>query len=510
MENILNYSKTFGKHTLNVTGVQSIQKDDFETYRTEVQGIPAQAQSFHSLNSATSVLGVRSALTEWTINSFMGRVNYSFNDKYLLTATLRRDGSSRFGENTKYGNFPGIAVGWNITNEDFMKNVTFVDMLKLRAGWGKVGNQGVRPYQTQGLLARTTYAFGSTGAFGFRPGTISNPDLRWEESGNANVGLDFSVFRGRLQGSLEFYETNTRSLLLNDFLPGSVGFNFFSNNVGHTRNSGIELGITSVNVNSKNGFKWTTDFQFTKNNEEIVSLYNGKVDDLGNRWFIGYPLNTYFDWKKEGIWQSNEADQAKAYGSEVGQIKVKDINNDGKINADDRTLIGTDVPDWAGGLTNRFEFKGFDLSFFLFGRFGNTILSGFHRNQLALAGRYQQIKVDYWTPNNPTNEFPRPKSNQEFPVYNSTLFYYDGTFIKLRNINFGYTFSKGIAKKIGAESVRFYSSIQQPRIWSSYLSKYNGVDPEAAITPNPTGLTAVDAGVTPSTTVTTFGINIKF
>lgn len=521
MENILNYNKTFGKHTLNVTGVQSIQKDNFETYRTEVQGIPAQAQSFYSLNSATTVLGVRSALTEWTIASLMGRINYSFNDKYLLTATLRRDGSSRFGENTKYGNFPGIAVGWNITNENFMKGVTFVDMLKLRAGWGKVGNQGVRPYQTQGLLARTTYAFGTTGAFGFRPGTISNPDLRWESSGNANIGLDFSVFRGRVQGSLEFYETNTKSLLLNDFLPGSVGFNFFSNNVGHTRNKGIELGITTVNVNSKNGFKWTTDFQFTKNIEEIVSLYNGKVDDLGNRWFIGYPLNTYFDWKKEGIWQTNEADQAKAYGSEVGQIKVQDNNGrdaqgnltgqaDGKINADDRTLIGTDVPKWSGGLTNRFEFKGFDLSFFLFGRFGNTILSGFHRNQLALAGRYQQIKVDYWTPNNPTNEFPRPKSNQEFPVYNSTLFYYDGTFIKLRNINFGYTFSGRIAKKIGAESLRFYSSIQQPRIWSSYLSKYNGVDPEAAITPSPTGLTAITDGVTPSTTVTTFGLNIKF
>jgi TonB-linked SusC/RagA family outer membrane protein len=510
MENILNYSKTFGKHTLNVTGVQSIQKDNFERYRTEVQGIPAQAQSFYSLNSATSVLAVQSGLVQWTINSFMGRVNYSFNDKYLLTATLRRDGSSRFGENTKYGNFPGIAVGWNITNEDFMKNVTVIDMLKLRGGWGKVGNQGVNPYQTQGLLARTTYAFGATGAFGFRPGTISNPDLRWESSSNANIGLDFSVFRGRLQGSLEFYETNTKSLLLNDFLPGSVGFNFFSNNVGQTRNRGVELGITTVNVNTKNGFKWTTDFQFTKNNEEIVSLYNGKVDDLGNRWFIGYPLNSYFDWQKEGIWQTNEADQAKAYGSEVGQIKVKDINGDGKINADDRTLVGTDVPDWAGGLTNRFEFKGFDLSFFLFGRFGNTILSGFHRNQLALAGRYQQIKVDYWTPNNPTNEFPRPKSNQEFPVYNSTLFYYDGTFIKLRNINFGYTFSKGIAKKIGAESVRFYSSIQQPKIWSSYLTKYNGVDPEAAITTSATGLTAIDAGVTPSTTVTTFGLNIKF
>jgi hypothetical protein len=359
-------------------------------------------------------------------------------------------------------------------------------------------------------LGRTTYAFGATGAFGFRPGTISNPNLRWESTATSNVGLDFSVFRGRVQGSLEFYQTNTKSLLLNDFLPGSVGFNFFSNNVGHTRNTGIELGLTTVNVNTKNGFKWTTDFQFTRNREEIVELYNGKVDDLGNRWFIGYPLNTYFDFKKAGIWQTNEADLAKSYGSEVGQIKVQDTNNDGKITADDRVLIGNDVPKWSGGLTNRFEFKGFDLSFFLFGRFGNTILSGFHRNQLQLAGRYQQIKVDYWTPNNPTNEFPRPKSNQEFPVYNSTLFYYDGTFVKLRNINFGYTFSNAIAKKIGAESVRLYASIQQPKIWSSYLTKYNGVDPEAAITGNPTGTTEVNSGVTPSTTVTTFGLNVKF
>jgi TonB-linked SusC/RagA family outer membrane protein len=510
MENIVNYNKTFGKHTLNVTGVQSIQKDNFERYRTDVQGIPAQAQSFYSLNSATSVLAVASNLTEWTIASLMGRINYSFNDKYLLTLTMRRDGSSRFGENTKYGNFPGIAVGWNITNEPFMKSVTFIDLLKLRGGWGKVGNQGVAPYQTQGLLGRTTYAFGATGAFGFRPGTISNPDLRWESSGNANVGLDFSIFRGRVQGSLEFYETNTKSLLLNDFLPGSVGFNFFSNNVGHTRNKGIELGVTTVNVNTKNGFKWTTDFQFTRNREEIVELYNGKIDDLGNRWFIGQPLNTYFDFKKAGIWQTNEADLAKSYGSEVGQIKVQDTDGDGRITAADRVIIGNDVPKWAGGLTNRFEFKGFDLSFFLFGRFGNTILSGFHRNQLQLAGRYQQIKVDYWTPNNPTNEFPRPKSNQEFPVYNSTLFYYDGTFIKLRNINFGYTFSKSVAKKIGAESVRLYSSIQQPKIWSSYLTKYNGVDPEAAITGSPTGTTEVNSGVTPSTTVTTFGLNITF
>lgn len=510
LENILSYDKSIGKHSLSLTGLQSIQRDRFEQYRIEVSDIPSENQSFYNLGAASNVDVKGSNLIQWTINSFMGRANYSFNDKYLLTLTMRRDGSSRFGENTKYGNFPGIAVGWNITNESFMKGVVFIDMLKLRAGWGKVGNQGVAPYQTQGLLGRTTYAFGATGAFGYRPNTIGNADLKWESSANANIGLDFSIYRGRVQGSLEFYETNTKDLLLSDFLPGSTGFNAVTRNVGHTRNKGIELGVTTVNVNSKNGFKWTTDFQFTKNKEEIVELYNGKIDDVGNRWFIGYPLNTYYDFKKIGIWQTNEADQAKAFGSEVGQIKIQDTNGDNKITAADRVIIGNDVPKWAGGLTNRFEYAGFDLSFFLYGRFGNTILSGFHRNQLQLAGRYQQIKVDYWTPNNPTNEFPRPKSNQEFPVYNSSLFYYDGSFIKLRNINFGYTFSGRVAKKIGAESVRLYSSIQQPKIWSSYLSKYNGVDPEAAITNSATGLTAVTSDVTPSTTVTTFGLNIKF
>ncbi|MFY7909024.1 MAG: SusC/RagA family TonB-linked outer membrane protein [Emticicia sp.] len=510
MENIVNYNKNFGKHSLNVTGVQSIQKDNFETFGASVQGVPAQTQSFYSLNSASSVLGVGSNLIEWTINSYMGRVNYAFNDKYLVTLTMRRDGSSRFGENTKYGNFPGFALGWNITNEAFMKQISWVDLLKLRGGWGKVGNTGVSPYQTQGLLGRTTYAFGATGAFGYRPNTIGNADLRWESSANANIGLDFSIFRGRVQGSLELYETNTTDLLLSDFLPGSTGFNAVTRNVGHTRNRGIELGFTTVNVDTRGGFKWTTDFQFTKNKEEIVELYNGKVDDVGNRWFIGQPLNTYYDFKKVGIWQTNEADQARAFGSEVGQIKIQDTNGDGRITAADRVIIGNDVPKWAGGLTNRFEYKGFDLSFFLFGRFGNTILSGFHRNQLALAGRYQQIKVDYWTPNNPTNEFPRPRSNQEFPVFNSSLFYYDGSFIKLRNINFGYSLPSGVAKKIGAESIRIFSSIQQPKIWSSYLTKYNGVDPEAAITTSATGTTEVNSNVTPSTTVTTFGLNINF
>ncbi len=234
------------------------------------------------------------------------------------------------------------------------------------------------------------------------------------------------------------------------------------------------------------------------------------MDDLGNRWFIGQPLNSYFDYKKIGIWQTNEADAAKAMGSEVGQIKVFDKNGDGKITADDRMLLGSDIPNFSAGITNRFTFKGFDLSFFLYGRFGNMILSGFHQDRNQLAGRYQQIKVDYWTPNNPTNEFPRPKSTQEFPVYNTTLIYFDGTFVKLRNINFGYTFPQGIAKKMGMESLRLFTSIQQPKIWSEYRSKYNGIDPEATITSSGNGLTSVSSNVVPATSVTTIGLNVRF
>lgn len=512
IENILNYNKSYGKHNLNLTAVHSIQRDNYETYGVNVQGVPVRTQEYHNLGNASLILGATSTLTEWTINSYLARLNYDFNDKYLLTLTLRRDGSSRFGENTKYGNFPGIAVGWNMSNEEFLSNVSWLDMLKLRAGWGKVGNQGVAPYQTQGLLGRTVYAWDSSPAFGYRPATIGNSDLRWESSATANFGVDFSLFRGRLQGSLELYQTNTTDLLLSDQLLGSIGFSAATKNVGETRNRGIELGISSINVNTDGGFRWSTDFQFTKNTEAIVSLYNGKVDDLGNRWFIGHPLNSFFDYKKEGIWQESEVEEAakfypgdrnNALGAGVGQIKVQDTNRDGIINANDRVLLGSDVPDFSLGITNRFNYKNFDLSFFLFGRFGQMITSGFHQNNNALAGRYQQIKVDYWTPDNPNAEYPRPFSSQEFPQYNTTLIYFDGSFIKLRNVNAGYTFANTVTKKIGLESLRVFTSIQQPKIWAKFISKYNGVDPE-------TSGTAINNGITPSTRVITVGINARF
>ncbi len=503
LENIVNYTKAFDKHNLGVTALHSIQRDYFEQFVGTAQGVPVGKQSFYKLGDASLSLPPSSILIPWTINSFMGRVNYDYDNKYLLTATMRRDGSSRFGENVKYGNFPGIALGWNMSNEAFLKNVKWVDNLKLRLSWGSVGNQAVAPFQTQGLLSRTVYAFGTTGAFGYRPTTIGNPDLGWEQSTTKNLGLDFTFFKGRIHGSLELYRVNTTKLLLADQLPGSTGFPSVTKNVGETQNQGFEATLSTINVD-RSGFKWTTDFAFTKNDEQIISLYNGKVDDIGNRWFIGKPLTAMFDYTKDGIWQLGEEGKAASYGSRVGQIKVTDLNGDGKINALDRSYIGSEIPTWSGSLTSRFSYKGFDASIIIYARIGQTILSGFHQNNNQLAGRYQQIKVDYWTPKNPTNEFPQPNKDQEFPVYNTTLIYFDGSFVKIRNINLGYTVPAALTKKIGVESLRVFSSIQQPKIWSQYMTKYNGVDPEV------TEGGSTNNGVTPSTKVITIGLNVKF
>lgn len=523
LENILTYNKSFAdKHNFAVTALHSIQREHFEANTISVQGVPAETQQFYSVGNANSVLGVGSVLIPWTLNSYMVRLNYDYNDKYLLTVTARRDGSSRFGDNTKYGTFPGIAVGWNLSNENFLRGVNWLDQLKLRASYGVVGNQGVSPYQTQGLLGRTIYAFDNTAAYGYRPATIGNPDLKWESSASKNIGIDYSFFKGRVQGSIELYETNTTDLLLSDQLPGSIGFSSVTRNIGETRNRGIEIGVNTVNVNTKKGFKWSTDLIFTKNTEAIISLYNGAVDDLGNKWFIGDPLSEYFDYKKAGIWQKDEAALAKSYGSRVGQIKVEDVNGrdadgkltgkpDGKINADDRQKLGSDIPDWSGGITNRFSYKGIDLSFFIYARVGQMIISGFHQNNNALAGRYQQMYVNYWTENNPTNDFPQPNKDQEFPVNNTAIIYYDGSFVKIRNINFGYTLPERISTKLGLESIRVFSSIQQPKIWSKYRSKYNGVDPESST--SPTGgnnSESVGGGITPATRVITVGLNVKF
>ena len=293
LENILNYSKKFNDvHNLNVTALQSIQQDKFETTSISVNGIPAETQSYNRLGDASQITGANTNLTEWTLLSYMGRLNYDYKEKYLLTATVRMDGSSRFGANTKFGIFPSFALGWNISEEPFIKDVTAIDQLKLRASWGAIGNQAINPYQTQSLLGRTAYAWDNSAAYGYRPNTIGNPDLRWETSTTKNIGLDFSFLRGRISGTAEYYVTNTTDLLAPQPLPTSIGFGGFTTNIGETQNSGIELTLSTVNVD-KGDFQWTSDLIFTKNNtqhpirvreslDEILSVSKGCVKNVLN------------------------------------------------------------------------------------------------------------------------------------------------------------------------------------------------------------------------------------
>lgn len=513
-ENILTYDKTFkGVHSLNLTALHSIQQDDEEGASMSVTGVPAETQQYFNLGQATLINGIGTGISRWALNSYMGRLNYAYNDKYLFTLTGRYDGSSRFGANTKYGFFPSAALGWNISNEPFLKTVAWIDQLKVRASYGSIGNTAINPYQTQTLLSRTTYAFGTTPAYGFRPGTIGNSDLKWETTTTANIGLDFSLFQGRLSGAVEVYRANTSDLLLQDQLPLTSGFGNVLRNVGRTRTDGLEISLSTVNVESKSGFRWTTDIQWAKNREAIVELFNGKVNDIGNARFIGQPITAYFDFKKLGIWQLGEETQAASFGRRVGEIKVEDNNGrsadgaltgqpDGRINADDRLIIGSQVPDFTAGMTNRFSYKGLDLSFFIYARVGSTFRSGFHTSFNSLAGRYNNLDIDYWTPNNPTNEFPRPNQNQEAPVFQSTLQYFSGTFLKVRNINLGYTFPESLTSRIKLSSLRLYASAQNPFNFSEYRSKYKGIDNES--------FDIVNENQSPAVKQFTVGINAKF
>lgn len=507
LENILTYNRTFAeKHSLDVTGLYSFQSRQFEESVIRVRGIPVENMQYFEFGAAEEILEANSQFEKWNIQSYMARINYGYDSRYLLTLTGRLDGSSRFGENHRYGFFPSAALAWNIINEEFMQGNTFFDNLKLRLSYGETGNTGIDPYQTQGLLSRTSYAFGDDPAFGFRPSQLRNDNLKWETTASVNAGLDFSILKSRISGTVEFYRQNTSDLLMERQLPFTSGFGSVLENVGSTRNTGLEVTLSSINIQSEedDGFNWSTDLNFFVNKEEIVELYGGTNDDVGNRWFIGQPIKVFYDYEKTGIWQTAEAEQAAAYDQVPGEIKVKDQNNDGQINDEDRVILGNDRPEFTGGITNRFSYKGFDLSIFVFANLGNMIVSTLHNNFNYLFGRYNNMNVDYWTPDNPTNAYPRPHQNQEFPLYSSSMSYFDGSYVKIRNINLGYNFPAAVSQKIGAESLRVYFSAQQPFVFAPYLQKHKGIDPEYSITED-------DLPVeTPSVRSFIMGLNVTF
>ncbi|SHM19634.1 TonB-dependent receptor [Chitinophaga sp. CF418] len=499
VENLLTYNKTIKKHSLNLTALYSVQRQREDSSSASVRGIPVEWQEYYNLGQAANVTAIGSQLGTWTILSYMGRLNYGYDDRYLLTLTLRADGSSRFAPGHKWGYFPSVAVGWNMTSEDFMKNVSWIENLKLRASYGRIGNTGIPPYATQGLLGRMPYSFGNKGVTGFSPTLLRNPNLTWETTASFNYGIDFSFFKGRLTGTIDQYKQKTTDLLLQRFLPYSNGVNYVLENTGVTQNTGVELGLSAIILNTKGGFNWSMDVNWFMNREKILALGEGKTQDVGNGWFVGKPTYVYYDYKKVGIWQDEAS--AQVYKQHQGEIQLADLNGDKKLDDKDRTILGAPQPKWSGGMTQRFSYKGIDLSVVAFARMGSMVKSDFYSTFNTLFGRYNNLDVDYWTPTNHTNAFPRPNANQERPNNYNTLSYFDGDFIKIRNITLGYSLPSSIMKRWQMESLRFSVDVKQPMILAPYRQKYKGIDPEDV------NIIGVDA---PATWMLQFGVNATF
>ncbi len=509
LENILSYDKQFGNHSLNVVGLFGVQESEAEYSQMNAQDIPIERSGFNSLGSAATITGISDSLGNWGLLSYMGRINYRFNDKYLFTLTGRADGSSRLAKGKKWAFFPAVSVGWIITEENFI-DLPALSFLKLRASYGEVGNTAIDPFQTLGGLERTNYAFGDNEAFGYGQNLISNPDLGWEISKTTNVGLDFGLLEDRITGSLEYYVTNTENLLLRRLIPITSGFSSILQNIGATRNSGWEFNLNANVINRQGGFRWDVNLNAFSNNEEIIELFDGQNDDVGNRWFIGEPINVFYSFKQVGIWQSDQATEAEEQGQFPGDIRIADVNGrnengeltdqpDGAINADDRAIVGSDVPAWSGGVTHRLSFKGLDLSFLIYARQGQWLRSDYHNlNGNNWQGRYNSLNLDYWTATNPTNAYPLPDAG-EAPLYADAVRFYDGSFVKIKNITLGYNFSSTLISRIGLSSLRLYTTVNN----AINFSAYDWVDPETS-----NGIVGAGSPLTSATYI--FGLNLKF
>ena len=467
LENILNYNKDFGKgHHIDATLMQSMNVIKWKKISVNGTGFANDELAYNAIGSALEYGKPGYELSKRQMVSFLGRIRYSYMDRYLFTLAMRVDGSSVFGANNKYGYFPSGAFAWRVNNEDFLKDVSWITNLKLRLSYGQVGNQGISPYTTLGLTDSYFTEFGSTTSIGYLPGgTLWNPDLKWETSTSANIGIDFGFLEDRITGSIELYDTETSDLLITKTLNQSLGYTNQLVNLGKVQNKGIEVALNTVPV-STDDFQWTLDLSWAKNVNKI-KVIDGSVDengnplnDINNKWFIGEPVNVYYDYAFDGIWQSDD-DIANSCmpTSHPGDIKIKDTNEDGKITDADKVVMKRD-PDWIGSITTGFYYKGFDLSADLYvsygGTFYNSYLTTFDTGG-DLTGKRNGIRRNYWTANNPSNDTPAPNFTQA-PAYISTLGYQDATYVRLRNVTFGYTFPQKMIRKILLQNLRLYVS----------------------------------------------------
>ncbi|MEI6949716.1 SusC/RagA family TonB-linked outer membrane protein [Paraflavisolibacter sp. H34] len=504
LDNILTYNRDFGKHGWTGTLLYGAIERRYNQTQVRAAGFSRLTLGFNSLEQA-ALFTVNSNAWREALNYQMGRVNYRYDDRYLATATLRRDGFSGFAANEKFGIFPSLALAWNVHNEDFF-SLPQVNLLKLRVSYGANGNLTSR-YSSQAIvISGPVYVFGDNGtpAFGQQIRTLANPNLRWEKTRGLNAGLDFSLLQNRLSGNLDYYNNTTNDLLYDVSIPTATGFTYLRSNVGNVRNRGIELGLTSTNLHSRL-FDWNTTFSISRNTNKITRLVgldangDGREEDLvADILFIGHSLGTIYNYRTDGLYQIGDAIPANFY---PGTFRIVDVVKDNEITPADRVILGREEPSFRFSLLNSVKVGAFHFRLFLNsiqgGRYGylgyNFNGLGGKRDDNGLRLNYWSA-IDYWSPRNPGAEYPR---SIQAPAITPSV-YKSRSFVRLQDVSLTYNLPQRLLKKHGAQTLSLYASGKNLVTWT----RWKGWDPES-------GLGLTDSG-RPLMKTYSMGFNLTF
>lgn len=537
VENILSYDRTFAdKHKINVLGLYSAEERSFNSSFIEAKDIPSDSFQFYNLGRANEPIIINPDKQGYEVSgltSVMARLMYSYDDRYMLSASFRSDGSSRLATGNKWVSYPAISVGWNIKKESFMDKVDFIESLKLRVGYGITSNQSIAPYSTLGRLGTTPYNFGNTYTTGFNVSELPNPNLGWEKSATMNYGLDFGILKNRLTATVDYYKTKTTDLLFRVGLPTTSGVGSYMANIGESENKGLEVGINGVILDNPDGLTWEAGINVYTNSNKLTKLASGTERDESNWWFVGHPIDVIYDYKATGLWQQGDPYlNILEPGGNVGMIKVQytgDYNADGTptraIGAADRQIMDMQ-PDFQGGFNTRLAYKGFDLSVVGTFKSGGLVIAtpyGANGYLNLLSGRRGQIQADYWTPENTDAKYPKPGGiGGDQPKYLNSLSYFDASFMKIRTISLGYNFDTDkLFKKSGIDNLRLYVTAQNPFVFFSPYKRESGMDPETNSFANENSAVTIGENDqrkrlmtigtnTPSTTNYLIGLNVSF
>ena len=472
LDNLIYYNRTIAKdHHIGLTLLQSAEKSHYE-YGNIKANVDTSRELWYNAHSLGDPLDYSTGLTEDQLTSYMVRGNYNYQDKYLLTASIRWDGSSRLSQGHKWASFPSFSLGWRIDQEQFMKQTaSWLSQLKLRVGYGVTGNYAISPYGTKGAVETLYYNWGTTDSeagnvpsdpSAKNPAKMANLKLGWEKTYQWNFGLDYGFLNGRINGSLDVYTNDTKDLLLPMTVPSLTGYTSTYANVGETDGWGIDLQVNAIPVKTRD-FTWSSSLTWSLDRNKIKKLANGATENVNNRWFVGKEIGVCYDYVYDGIWKTSEAGQAKKYGAKPGNIRVKDLDKNDKIDGNDREIVGKIRPRWSGGWTNTFSYKNWELSFFMYARWKFTVAKGAE----TLGGMYAMRNVDYWVAGSNENaKYYAPGINGigAADPYSSSMNYQDGSYIKMRNISLGYNFSPRQLEHwgLGINSLKLYVQAQNP------------------------------------------------